>query len=166
MLAMAAIQNNPELMASMDEMSRRDSESEAASDAVDAAAGRFQQWLNDDCGGTMTVNDSIQLDDPTLMGIEPPVLTHGRAEIESGQTLISIETDLERGETRYRIISPSAQGFTRDAGNGNAARTESANALPLAVLDIGPKRGPIQSGEFTQAVQGGQISVSWTLVRD
>jgi len=166
MLAMAAIQNNPELMASMDEMSRRDSESEAASDAVDAAAGRFQQWLNDDCSGTMTVNDSIQLDDPTLMGIEPPVLTHGRAEIESGQTLISIETDLERGETRYRIISPSAQGFTRDAGNGNAARTESANALPLAVLDIGPKRGPIQSGEFTQAVQGGQISVSWTLVRD
>ena len=166
MLAMAAIQNNPELMESMDAMGRGDGESQAASDAVDAAAGRFQQWLNDDCSGTMTVNDSIQLDDPTLMGIEPPVLTHGRAEIESGQTLISIETDLERGETRYRIISPSAQGFTRDAGNGNAARTESANALPLAVLDIGPKRGPIQSGEFTQAVQGGQISVSWTLARD
>ena len=167
MLAMAAIQNNPDLMASMGEMGRRGAdEAETASDAMDAAAGRFQQWLNDDCSGTMIVNDSIQLDDPTVMGIEPPVLTHGRAAIESGQTLVQVETDLDRGETRYRIISPSAQGFTRDAGNGNAARTESANALPIAVLDIGPKPGAIQSGEFTQAVQGGEIHVRWTLVRD
>lgn len=167
MLAMAAIQNNPELMASMGEMGRRGAgDAEAASDAMDAAAGRFQQWLNDDCSGTMTVNDSIQLDDPTVMGIEPPVLTHGRAAIESGQTLVQVETDLVRGETRYRIISPSAQGFTRDAGNGNAASTVSANALPIAVLDIGPKQGAIQSGEFTEAVQGGEINVRWTLLRD
>ena len=167
MQVMAAMQGNPQLMQSMGEMATQGtSERDTAARALEAAAGSFQHWLNDDCSGTMTVNDAIQLDDPTIMGIEPPVLTHGSAAIDPNQTLVAIETDLGRGETRYRIISPTAQGFTRDAGNGNAARTERGNALPVAVLELGPKPGPISSGEHTRTIEGGTLRVSWTLVRN
>jgi len=38
-----------------------------------AATGSYQQWLNEECTGTLTLDDTYHFNDPTTAGAEPVV---------------------------------------------------------------------------------------------
>lgn len=166
MEAQAAMQADPELLEKMGQMGQADPKGMAAAEReVTAAAGSFQPWFNEGCTGTMTVDNSSQLDDPTTAGPEPVVRTTGTRRIETKDTLVTVETDLSRSETRYQLVTPQASGFQREADRDNPARLETLLAIPVGSLALGPFRGPIQAGRHEQAVAGGSFAVDWSFTR-
>lgn len=161
---MAAMQSDPELLVQMGEMGGADAEGMAeAKQAVSDAAENYLPWYNEGCVGTMTVNNSFQADDPTIPGPEPVLRTTGTRKIETQETLVTVETELNRNETRYMIIPPQEK-FHRDAYAGEQERDEMLAAIP-APLIIGPYPGPIQAGRYTQNLNGGSYSVDWEFAR-
>jgi len=137
----------------------------AAERALAAAAGKFQSWFNESCSGTMTVDNIGRQDDPATPGPEPVVKTTGTRGIQTREPLVTIETDFDRNETRYRFISPQASGFEREAGNGMPARLETIMAIPVVSVTAGPYRGTIQSGRFEEPVSGGSYVIEWKFAR-
>lgn len=129
-----------------------------------AATGSYQQWLNEECSGTLTINDTYHADDPTLAGPEPIVRTSGTRSFSLGDIPFTIETDLNRGRTRYMFISPSADGFQQQEAPGYPAKLASASALPMAAMDVALE-GPIGDGKHEIAVEGGRVYVDWTFTR-
>lgn len=150
--ALAALQADPGLMDSM----------AAAGQADASTASRFQPWFNEGCRGSMTVADQRQLDDPTIPGPEPVVHTTGRQSIDTRDTLVTVETDLARGSTRYMIVAPQAEGFRQEAGYGEPEKLVSAAAMPVAVVVAGPFAGGVQAGQHRIAVDGGEVRISWS----
>lgn len=129
-----------------------------------AATGSYQQWFNEECSGTITIKDSYHFNDPTIAGPEPVVLTSGTRPFRLGDIPPTIETDLNRGRTRYMFISPSAEGFQQDAAPGYPAKLTGASAAPQATMDF-TLEGPIGDGRGEIAVEGGILSVDWTFTR-
>lgn len=150
--ALAALQADPDLMDSM----------AAAGQADASTASRFQPWFNEGCRGSMTVADQRQLDDPTIPGPEPVVHTTGRQSIDTRDTLVTVETDLVRGSTRYMIVAPQAEGFRQEAGYGEPEKLVSAAAMPVAVVVAGPFAGGVQAGQHRIAVEGGEVRINWS----
>jgi hypothetical protein len=134
----------------------------SAEAAMRAAASRLQPWFNEGCSGQMTLNDSRKLDDPTIAGEEPTLHTTGTQKIDTKDTLVTVETDLVKGSTRYMFISPEASGFLQEAGYGEVAKTVSASAMPKSVLIIGPIAGPVQSGSQRYQEGAQETSIVWT----
>jgi hypothetical protein len=132
-----------------------------AQDATD----QIQPWYNEGCRGRMIVSDTRQLDDPTIPGPEPVVHTTGTQAIETRDTLVTVETDLARGQTRYMIVSPAVEGFETEAGYGQQARKVSASAMPDAVVIAGPFPGGIGDGSYSAKVAGGEVRISWKFQR-
>ena len=152
MQAVAALQADPGVMESM----------AAAGQAKPSTASRFQPWFNEGCRGSMTVADQRQLDDPTIPGPEPVVHTTGRQSIDTRDTLVTVETDLARGSTRYMIVAPQADGFPQEAGYGEPEKRVTAAAMPVAVVVAGPFAGGVQAGQHRVAVEGGEVRISWS----
>lgn len=166
MQAMADLQADPDLMESMAGAGQANPSARAAADAaVDAAAGRFQPWFNEGCRGSMTVADQRQLDDPTIPGPEPVVHTTGKQAIDTRETLVTVETDLAKGSTRYMIVAPQAEGFRQEAGYGEDEKLVSATAMPAAVVVAGPFAGGVQAGRHSFPVEGGEVRIEWTYRR-
>ena len=42
-----------------------------------AATGRYQPWWNEDCTGSLKIDDTYHFNDPTIAGPEPVVRTTG-----------------------------------------------------------------------------------------
>lgn len=154
MQVMADLQADPGLMESM-------AGAAEATPADAASAGRFQPWFNEGCRGSMTVADQRQLDDPTIPGPEPVVRTGGTQPIDTRDTLLTVETDLARGSTRYMIVAPQAEGFRQEAGYGEEAKLVTAAAMPVAVVVAGPFAGGVQAGEHAFPVEGGEVRIRW-----
>ncbi len=129
-----------------------------------APTGSYQPWWNEDCTGMLTVEDTYHHDDPTIAGPEPTVRTQGTRPLKTGDTPLTVETDLNRGRTRYMFISPNTEGFQQEAAPGYPAKLVPASAAPMATMDF-TLEGPIGSGKREVAVQGGKLSVDWTLTR-
>ena len=166
MQMMMAMQTNPELMEGMAAIGHADEKGRAAADqAVAAAADNYQPWFNEGCTGTMTVNNTFQLDDPTIPGPEPILRTTGTRKIETRDTLVTIETDLKRNETRYMIIPPQGT-FTRDASPGEQPSQENLMAIPANPVVAGPYPGPIQTGRFDKSLSGGSYSIEWVFAKN
>jgi hypothetical protein len=162
---MAATQANPELMEQLGAVGNADPAGMAgAESAVAAAAGNYQPWFNEGCTGTMTVKNSFQLDDPTIPGPEPVLWTTGTRKIETSDTLVTVETDLNRKETRYLFIPPQ-ETFPRDATPGEKPTQETLAAIPANPLLAGPYPGPIQSGRYEKPLNGGSYVVEWAFSR-
>ena len=165
MQVMMAMQSNPELMAGMAAMAGGDTAGrKAADEAVAKAAGSYQPWFNEGCTGSMTVNNTFQLDDPTIPGPEPVIHTTGTVKIDTRDTLITVETDLHRNETRYMIIPPQGS-FHRDASYGEKPTKQTLSAIPANPVVAGPYAGPIKSGRFEKQLGGGSYAVDWTFIR-
>ena len=163
MQMMAATQSNPELLKQMGQMAQTDPEGrELAEAAMENAASRLQPWFNEGCRGSMTVADSYWANDPTLAGPEPTIHTTGTETIDTNDTLVTVETDLGKGSTRYMIVMPQESGFQQEAGYGNEARLVSAGAMPEPVVIAGPFPGPIQNGAHSYPVEGGTVAIHWT----
>ncbi len=128
------------------------------------ATGSYQPWWNEDCTGSLAVEDTFHADDPTLAGPEPIVRTTGTRPLSTRDTPLTVETDLNRARTRYMFIAPSADGFQREAAEGYEAKLIAASAAPLATLDF-TLEGPIGDGQGEIAVQGGTVQVAWTFTR-
>jgi hypothetical protein len=129
-----------------------------------AATGSYQPWWNEECTGSLTVNDTYHQDDPTLAGPEPVIPTTGTRSLTTADAPLTIETDLNRARTRYLFITPSADGFVRAGEPGREASLVRASAAPMATLDF-TLDGPIGNGEREIAVPGGKVRVKWTLTR-
>ncbi len=129
-----------------------------------AATGSYQPWWNEDCTGSLTLDDTYHFNDPTTAGPEPVIHTTGTRPLETGDTPLTIETDLLRARTRYLFISPSTGGFVEEAARGDAAKLVAASAAPMATLDF-TLEGPIGDGKREIAVQGGKVWVDWVFTR-
>jgi len=130
-----------------------------------AATGAYQPWWNEDCTGTLKIDDTYHADDPTLAGPEPIVHTTGVRPLHTGDTPLTIETDLNQGRTRYLFVTPGTDGFEQLAVEGyEEARLVAAAAAPMGTMDI-TKEGPIQSGTHAFDVDGGVLQVDWTFNR-
>jgi len=129
-----------------------------------AATGAYQPWWNEDCTGSLTIEDSYHADDPTLAGPEPIVRTAGTRPLSTGDTPLTVETDLNKARTRYMFLSPSADGFQQDEAPGYPAKRVAASAAPMAVMDF-TLEGPIGDGKQEVVVQGGVLYVDWTFSR-
>lgn len=132
---------------------------------VFAATGAYQPWWNEECTGSLTIEDSYHQDDPTILGPEPTVHTTGTRPLSTGDTPLTVETDLNRGRTRYLFVTPSADGFQQEAVEGyEEAKLVPASAVPMATMDM-TLEGPIGSGQHEFAVEGGIVQVDWTFTR-
>lgn len=129
-----------------------------------AATGSYQQWLNEECTGTLKVDDTYHFNDPTTAGEEPIVRTTGTRPFSTGDTPFTVETDLGRGRTRYLFLAPSASGFQQEEAPGYPAKLVPASAAPTATMDF-TLEGPIGGGRRELAVQGGVLHVDWTFAR-
>lgn len=129
-----------------------------------AATGSYQPWWNEECTGTLTVDDTYHFNDPTTAGPEPVIPTTGTRPLKTGDTPLTIETDLNRARTRYLFISPSTSGFVQAAARGDAAKVVSASAAPMATMDF-TLEGPIGDGKREIAVQGGRVWIEWVFTR-
>lgn len=129
-----------------------------------AATGSYQPWWNEDCTGSLTIEDTYHADDPTLAGPEPVVRTAGTRPLRTPDTPLTVETDLNRARTRYLFITPSTDGFQQEAAEGYEAKLVAASAAPMATMDF-TLEGPIGGGEREVAVQGGILHVAWTFTR-
>jgi len=129
-----------------------------------AATGAYQPWWNEECTGNLTLDDTYHADDPTLAGPEPIVHTRGTRPLSTGDTPLTIETDLKRARTRYLFISPSTDGFQQEAAEGYPAKLVAASAAPTATMDF-TIDGPIGDGKRIVPVQGGTLQVEWTFTR-
>lgn len=129
-----------------------------------AATGSYQPWWNEDCTGSLTIDDTYHADDPTLAGPEPVVRTTGTRPLTTADTPLTIETDLNRARTRYLFVTPSTDGFQQEAARGYEAKLVAASAAPMATMDF-TLEGPIGSGRGELAVQGGVVQVDWTFTR-
>ena len=162
---MAAMQSNPGLMGKMGNIGNTDPKGRAEADkAVADAADSYQPWFNEGCTGTMTVNNSFQLDDPTIPGPEPVLRTTGTRKIETRDTLVTVETETKKKQTRYMIIPPQ-ETFQRDAAPNEQPKNETLSAIPANPLLAGPYPGPIQSGRFDKQLSGGNYSVEWSFAK-
>ena len=129
-----------------------------------AATGSYQAWWNEDCTGSLTVDDTYHRDDPTLAGPEPVVRTTGTRPLSTADTPLTVETDLNRARTRYMFITPSTSGFQQEAAEGYEAKLVAASAAPMATMDF-TLEGPIGGGKREIAVEGGIVEVDWTFTR-
>jgi len=129
-----------------------------------AATGSYQQWLNEECTGTLTIDDTYHFNDPTIAGPEPIVHTSGTRSFSLRDLPFTIETDLDRARTRYMFLSPSANGFEQHEAQGYPAKLVSASAAPMATMDF-TREGPIGGGKGEIKVQGGMVYVDWTFTR-
>ncbi len=129
-----------------------------------AATGSYQPWWNEECTGSLTLDDTYHFNDPTIAGPEPVIHTTGTRPLKTGDTPLTIETDLNRARTRYLFISPSTSGFVQAAARGDAAKVVTASAAPMATLDF-TLEGPIGDGKREVAVQGGKLWVDWVFTR-
>jgi hypothetical protein len=129
-----------------------------------AATGSYQPWFNEDCTGTLTVEDTYHADDPTLAGPEPVVRTSGTLPVKTGDIPLTVETDLNRAQTRYMFLAPSAKGFQQHEAPGYPAKLVAAAAAPIATMDF-TLPGPIGGGKREVKVQGGTLWVDWTFTR-
>ncbi|MBK9374834.1 MAG: hypothetical protein IPN03_14185 [Holophagales bacterium] len=129
-----------------------------------AATGSYQPWWNEDCTGSLTIDDTYHADDPTLAGPEPVVRTTGTRPLRTGDTPLTVETDLNRARTRYMFITPSTDGFQQEAAPGYEAKLVKASAAPMATMDF-TLEGPIGDGKREVPVQGGTLQVEWTFSR-
>lgn len=128
------------------------------------ATGSYQPWWNEDCTGSLTVDDSYHGDDPTLAGPEPVLRTTGTRPLRTPDTPLTVETDLNRARTRYMFLAPDTEGFQREAAPGEEPSLVRASAAPMATLDF-TLEGPIGDGKGEIAVQGGAVEVEWTFSR-
>lgn len=129
-----------------------------------AATGAYQQWLNEECNVTLTIDDTYHFNDPTIAGPEPIVHTSGTRSFSVGDIPFTIETDLNKARTRYMFLSPSADGFQQHEAPGYPAKLVSATAAPIATMDF-TREGPIGGGKGEIKVQGGMVYVDWTFTR-
>jgi hypothetical protein len=129
-----------------------------------AATGSYQPWWNEDCTGSLKIDDTYHFNDPTIAGPEPVVRTTGTRPLRTGDTPLTVETDLNRARTRYMFISPSTDGFQQEAAPGYEAKLVKASAAPMATMDF-TLEGPIGDGKREIAVQGGVQQVEWTFSR-
>ncbi len=129
-----------------------------------AATGRYQPWWNEDCTGTLTIDDTYHFNDPTIAGPEPVVRTTGTRPLSTGDTPLTVETDLNRARTRYMFLSPSTDGFQQEAAPGYDAKLVKASAAPMATMDF-TLEGPIGGGKREVPVEGGILQVEWTFTR-
>lgn len=129
-----------------------------------AATGAYQPWWNEDCTGTLIINDTYHADDPTIAGPEPIVHTRGTRPLSTADTPLTVETDLNRARTRYLFIAPSTHGFQQEAAEGYPAKLVTASAAPTATMDF-TLEGPIGNGKRIVQVQGGTLQVEWTFTR-
>jgi hypothetical protein len=131
-----------------------------------AATGSYQTWWNEDCTGTLKVDDTYHADDPTLAGPEPIVHTTGVRPLSTADAPLTVETDLNRSRTRYMFITPSTDGFEQLAVKGyQEGKLVAAAAAPMATMDI-TKKGPIGSGLHAFDVEGGVLQVDWSFKRE
>ena len=131
---------------------------------VFAATGSYQPWWNEECTGSLTIEDSYHQDDPTLAGPEPIVRTSGTRQLSTGDTPLTVETDLNRARTRYMFPSPSAEGFQQHEAEGYPAKLVAATSAPMATMDF-TLEGPIDGGSQEIKVEGGLLYVDWTFTR-
>ncbi len=129
-----------------------------------AATGSYQPWWNEHCTGSLTIDDTYHFNDPTIAGPEPVVRTTGTRPLRTGDTPLTVETDLNRARTRYMFITPSTDGFQQEAAPGYEAKLVKASAAPMATMDF-TLEGPIGDGKREVAVQGGNLQVEWTFSR-
>ena len=129
-----------------------------------AATGSYQPWWNEDCTGSLAIDDTYHFDDPTRAGPEPVVRTTGTRPLKTSDTPLTVETDLNRARTRYMFITPSTDGFQQEAAPGYEAKLVKASAAPMATMDF-TLEGPIGGGKREVAVQGGTLQVEWTFSR-
>lgn len=129
-----------------------------------AATGSYQPWWNEDCTGSLTIDDTYHFNDPTIAGPEPVVRTTGTRPLRTPDTPLTVETDLNRARTRYMFIAPSTDGFQQEAAPGYEAKLVKASAAPMATMDF-TLEGPIGDGKREIAVQGGTLQVEWTFSR-
>jgi hypothetical protein len=159
---MAAMQSNSQLMNQMGAMGKADQQGMAdAQRAVEEAADSYLAWYNEGCTGTMTVNNSFQLDDPTIPGPEPILRTVGTRSFNTRETLVTVETDLKRNETRYMILAPQEK-FQRDAYPNEKPSNETLTAIPVNPVIAGPFPGPIQAGRYGKTLATGAYAVEWS----
>lgn len=131
-----------------------------------AATGFYQPWWNEDCTGTLKIDDTYHADDPTLAGPEPIVHTNGVRPLRTADTPLTVETDLNRARTRYMFVTPSTDGFEQLAVKGyQEGKLVAAAAAPMATMDI-TKEGPIGSGLHAFDVEGGVLQVDWSFKRE
>ncbi|MRR12440.1 hypothetical protein EG835_08250 [bacterium] len=129
-----------------------------------AATGSYQPWWNEDCTGSLTIDDTYHADDPTLAGPEPVVRTTGTRPLSTPDTPLTVETDLNRARTRYMFVTPSTDGFQQEAAPGYEAKLVKASAAPMATMDF-TLEGPIGDGKREVPVSGGILQVEWTFSR-
>jgi hypothetical protein len=92
------------------------------------------------------------------------VRTTGTRPLSTGDTPLTVETDLNRARTRYMFLTPSTDGFQQEAAPGYEAKLVKASAAPMATMDF-TLEGPIGGGKREVAVQGGVLKVDWTFSR-
>lgn len=131
---------------------------------VFAATGSYQPWWNEECTGSLTVDDTYHFNDPTTAGPEPVIPTTGTRPLRTGDTPLTIETDLNRARTRYLFLTPGTDGFVQAAARGDAAKLVPASAAPMATMDF-TLEGPIGDGKREVAVQGGRVWIEWVFTR-
>lgn len=127
--------------------------------------GSYQAWWNEECTGSLTLDDTYHSDDPTLAGPEPVLRTTGTRPLRTPDTPMNVETDLGRARTRYLFIAPDTDGFHREAAPPAKASLVRASAAPMAALDF-TLEGPIGGGVREVAVPGGSVRVEWTFSRE
>lgn len=128
-------------------------------------SARIQPWFNEGCRGSMTVADSRWVDDPTIAGPEPTIHTTGTQPIDTRETLVTVETDIAKGSTRYMLVMTDASGFQQEAGFGFAAKLVNASIMPEAVVYAGPYPGAIHNGSHRYKIAGGEVVIDWTFRR-
>lgn len=169
MQIMAEMLANPELTEQMGRAGQANPGAMAAAEsAVVQAAGSFQPWYNEGCRGEMTVADKRTTVDPTLHSSERVVTTTltGTQSINTSETLVTVETDLNKAQTRYMIVSPDASGFQEQSnGYGYVPKQLPASAMPTGVVIAGPFPGPIKDGSHEFNVQGGSVKIDWVFQR-
>ena len=165
MAMMAEMQSNPEILAAMQAMSASSAEQQAGMDSATsnlatAVGAGFQMWYNESCTGEMAVHDSFQVVDPTLAVQPPPTTVDGVLPIDTGDSLVTLETDLGRGQTRYMVVPATVSGLIDSNGRMVNNITSSGSTVT-----VGPLPGPAQSGRQEFPVPGGTYTVEWAFQR-
>lgn len=142
--------------------------------AVAAAAGlqpdlgpiRYQQWRPTQCSGTITADDTIDVNDPGGEGGADAYhdVTQIRGSVAAGpdwQGMI-IETDLVAGTTTYQMMAvPPVTMPTISSLNG-AGQQEISLILETPMPDsVGPLKGVLSEHTTTVTGPGGTLQISW-----
>lgn len=128
----------------------------------------YTLWTPTTCTGTLTVHDrSTKKGMDAMAAYVENVTVKGTADVRPWQG-VTIQHDLKKGITEYRFESPEAVMIDRTlvrTGDGAASEKTRERVAAFQAKVSHSLPGAPKSGKAATSIQGGSVTVEWTVVK-